>query len=66
MSPLVTTSADVAATFDSYAPAIRAELLVLRQIILDTAAGTPGVGVLEETLKWGQPAYGSAARIGDN
>ena len=39
--------------------------------IFDTAAETPGVGALEETLKWGQPAYltpesksGSTIRLG--
>lgn len=31
--------------------------LFLRQLIFTTAAETPGVGSLEETLKWGQPAY---------
>ena len=29
----------------------------LRSLILETAAGTPGVGPLEETLKWGQISY---------
>ena len=47
----------VKAVFNSYAPAIRPELLALRALILDTAATTPGVGKLEETLKWGQPSY---------
>lgn len=51
------TSPEVAATFDSYDPAIRAELLQLRQLVLDTAAETPGAGAVEETLRWGQPAY---------
>ncbi len=26
-------------------------------LILETAAKTPGVGALDETLKWGQPSY---------
>ena len=50
-------SAEVAAAFASYDDAVRIELLALRQLILDTAAATPGVGAIEETLKWGQPAY---------
>lgn len=61
---------EVAAAFDAYDPAIRAELLDLRQEILDTAAATPGVGAIEETLRWGQPSYltsesgsGSTVRI---
>jgi len=43
----------------------------LRQLIFDTAAKTPGVGELEETLMWGQPSYltksksGSTIRIGN-
>ena len=43
--------------FASYADAVRPELLTLRQFILDTADATPGVGAIEETLKWGQPSY---------
>ena len=29
----------------------------LRWLIFDTASATEGVGEIEETLKWGQPAY---------
>jgi len=58
-------SAKVAAAFASYDDDTRSELLALRQLILDTAAATPGVGAIEETLKWGQPAYlTSATRSG--
>lgn len=46
-------------------------LLELRERIFDVAARTDGVGRLEETLKWGQPAYlttetrsGSTLRLG--
>jgi len=46
-------------------------LLALRALVLDTAAATPGVGEIEETLKWGEPAYltsasksGSTIRLG--
>jgi Domain of unknown function (DU1801) len=45
-------------------------LLALRRLILDTAKTTKGVGLVEETLKWGQPSYltpetksGSTVRI---
>lgn len=31
--------------------------MFLRQLVLDVAAETQGVGPLEETLKWGQPSY---------
>ncbi len=62
---------DVAEKFEAYPPAIRSRLLVLRSLILETADNTDGVGPLEETLKWGEPAYvtsqsksGSTVRIG--
>ena len=47
----------VAAVFDGYPAKLRNRLLRLRQLVLDTAAATEGVGQLEETLKWGEPAY---------
>ena len=60
----------VAATFAAYPPSMRKRLLKLRELILDVAAKKPGVGALQETLKWGEPAYvtavsksGSALRI---
>jgi len=43
----------VAAVFAAYPARVRAKLLALRRLILETAAKTPGVGALEETLKWG-------------
>jgi hypothetical protein len=60
----------VAAIFEAYPPPVRKTLLAVRELILDTAATTDGVGKLEETLKWGQPSYltsetksGSTVRI---
>jgi hypothetical protein len=50
------TPQDVKALFDSYPPPVRAQLLGLRAIILAVAA-EEDVGPVEETLKWGQPAY---------
>ena len=35
---------------------VRSNLLILRQLIFDTAAVTEGVGELEETLRWGEPS----------
>ncbi len=43
--------------FSVYPRPVREKLLGLRQMILDVAAATPGVGRLEETLRWGQPSY---------
>ncbi len=47
----------VAAVFEAYPDLLRRKLMVLRQLIFDTAAATDGVGPVEETLKWGQPSY---------
>ena len=47
----------VAATFDGYPSTMRAKLLTLRELNFEVAAETQGVGALEETLKWGEPAY---------
>lgn len=51
------TNPAVASVFEEYPQPIQAKLLLLRQLIFDTAAKTTGVGQLEETLKWGQPSY---------
>lgn len=63
--------ANVAKIFAAYPPAIRAKLMTVRQLIFDVAAMTEGVEPLQETLKWGEPAYlpqarriGSAIRLG--
>jgi hypothetical protein len=60
----------VEAAFAAYPAQTKAKLLALRKLILETAARTPGVGALDETLKWGQPSYltnatrsGSTVRI---
>jgi len=63
-------NASVARAFAAYPPKLRRKLLAVRKLIFDTAAATEGVGELEETLKWGEPAYvtsksksGSTVRI---
>jgi hypothetical protein len=58
------TNAVVQAVFDSYPAGLRKKLLKLRQLIIDTAAITPGVGALTETLKWGEPAYLTPSKSG--
>ena len=47
----------VAATLASYPPNMGRRVLKLRELILDVAAQAPGVGALQESLKWGEPAY---------
>jgi hypothetical protein len=59
---------DVARIFRAYPPALRRRLLRLRGLIFATAASLR-VGRIEETLRWGEPAYmtttgsGSTIRI---
>lgn len=62
---------EVAAVFEGFPPVARAGLLRLRALIFEVAAETPGVGRVEEALRWGQPAYltpdtgaGSTIRLG--
>ena len=43
--------------FNAYPKPIRERLFTLREMILDVAKHTPGVGELEEGLRWGQPSY---------
>ncbi|TQR37012.1 DUF1801 domain-containing protein [Lysinibacillus sphaericus] len=54
--------------FEQYPEHIQSRLLILRQLILDTAIEIEGVNHVEETLKWGEPSYltkkGSTIRIG--
>jgi hypothetical protein len=47
----------VASLFKAYPPALRTKVMALRELLLDTAARTAGVGRLTETIKWGQPSY---------
>jgi uncharacterized protein DUF1801 len=50
-------SREVEAVFRAYPKDLLPKLLSLRKLVLSTAASTPGVGPVEETLKWGQPSY---------
>ena len=58
--------AQVASVFDEYPDNVRDKLMLLRQLILDTA-NQLGITDLEETLKWGEPSYltakGSTLRV---
>lgn len=62
---------EVERVFLSYPEGIRLKLHHLRDLILSTASAIDAVGPIEETLKWGEPAYlteksrsGSTIRIG--
>jgi hypothetical protein len=63
--------ADVASAFAAFPERVRARLLEVRNLIFETAADIKGVGLLTETLKWGEPVYltqatgsGSTIRLG--
>jgi hypothetical protein len=45
-------------------PFERPDVARARQLIFETAAGLEGVGRLEETLRWGEPAYLTTTRSG--
>ena len=57
----------VAQAFRGFPSAARGRLLALREMIFDEA-GSVGAEALEESLKWGEPAYrpkgGSTIRLG--
>lgn len=50
-------SAEVAASYAEFPEPQRDTLLRLRALIFETARENPVGGGLEESLKWGQPAY---------
>ena len=58
---------DVREVFAAYPDPIREKLMLLRRLVMETAAETEGVGALQETLKWNEPSYltkgGSTIRI---
>ena len=61
----------VEAAFAAFPEPSRSGLLALRALIFEIAEEIPGVGPLQETLKWSQPAYltpvtrsGSTIRLG--
>lgn len=51
------TDTSVEATYSGLPALVKPKLLALRDLILDTAAKTEGVGRVQETLKWGQPSF---------
>ncbi len=52
---------EVAAVFAGLPQPVRQRLLEVRALVFATAAETPGVGPLTEALRWGEPAYLTAA-----
>ncbi len=64
MNSIEVNSPDVDTIFDGCDEKTKAHLLHLRQLILEVAAETEGVGEVEETLKWGQPSYLTPSKSG--
>jgi hypothetical protein len=61
---------DIEAAIGAYPEPVQTALRDLRGLVLDTASQTPGVGTVEEALRWGQPSFlttesgsGSTVRI---
>jgi Domain of unknown function (DU1801) len=48
---------DVATVFKAYPQGVKTKLMALRDMVFDVAQSTPGVGKLEEALRWGQPSF---------
>jgi len=52
---------DVRAAFEAFSSPVRHRLAEVRGMIFDLAAADDRIGVITETLKWGEPAYLTAA-----
>ncbi len=64
-------SEQVQKVFEAIPPKQRKLMFELRELIFSVASGSKVIGTLEETLKWGEPAYitsetksGSLVRLG--
>jgi hypothetical protein len=57
MSLMQSIPAPVLQAFKEIAPAHRNALLDVRQLIFEVANNDPRIGQIEETLRWGEPAY---------
>ena len=66
--PQTVTNPQVEAIFNGYPAQLKPKLLDLRALIFEAAAEIPDLETIEETLKWGEPAYlargGSTIRLG--
>ncbi len=57
MNAVIPMPADVLEAFEAVEPAKRATLMTAREMIFEVAETCPEVGAVEETLRWGEPAY---------
>jgi hypothetical protein len=58
------TKPEVHAKFAAYPPVPRKRLLALRELVFRVAALAPGVGAIDESLKWGEPTYTTLNKAG--
>ena len=63
----IKTNPEVKLVFANYPDSVRNKMLIMRELVIETAKETDGISNLEETLKWGEPSYltkiGSTIRI---
>lgn len=48
---------NIKTVYDAYPPAIRKNLLQIREFIFEIASNNEQIGELDESLKWHQPSY---------
>ncbi len=48
---------EVELVFENYPKSVRNKMLILRELVIETAKEIEGLNMLEETLKWGEPSY---------
>lgn len=53
----VKSSPQVDKVFAAYPESVRNKMQFLRELVVETARETESIDVLEETLKWGEPAF---------
>tara|TARA_Y100000588_G_C13565558_1_gene632311 strand:+ start:132 stop:551 length:420 start_codon:yes stop_codon:yes gene_type:complete len=53
----ISTTPQTKQVFDNYPKEVQAQMLHLRKLVLEVAENIQGLEKLEETLKWGEPAY---------
>jgi hypothetical protein len=53
----IVTNPEVKIVFNSYPAEVRPKMLVLRELVIQTAREIDGLDKIEETLKWGEPSY---------
>jgi hypothetical protein len=50
-------SKEVKEVFNAYPDNIRKKMMLLRQLVLETAEEIDSIKSIEETIKWGEPSY---------